>query len=138
VRRRSLIFALLPWLAALALAPPGAAAARRQVPQGFLGVNVGSTVPNREYPVMARQFVIQMNNWLSFHLEFLRHLAADWADIRATFSPEQEPGTLVQLDGGVGDSHRGGDNGSAKHESRRTGANERSHGCFTPGGFRRP
>lgn len=62
----------------------------------------------REYPVMARQFVIHMNNWLRFHLEFLQHLAADWADVRATFCPDQNPGELVQLDGSVGDSHRGG------------------------------
>lgn len=62
----------------------------------------------REYPVMARQFVIHMNNWLRFHLEFLHNLAADWADIRATFTPEQDPGKLIQLDGSVGDSHRGG------------------------------
>lgn len=62
----------------------------------------------REYPVMARQFVIHMNNWLRFHLEFLQNLAADWADIRTTFSPELDPGELIQLDGSVGDSHRGG------------------------------
>jgi type 2 lantibiotic biosynthesis protein LanM len=62
----------------------------------------------REYPVMARQFVIHLNNWLRFHLEFLQHFAADWAAIRKTFSPDQDPGELIQLDGSVGDSHRGG------------------------------
>lgn len=62
----------------------------------------------REYPVLARQFVVHMNNRLRFNLEFLQHLAADWADIRATFTSDHEPGPLVQLDGGVGDSHRGG------------------------------
>ncbi|HKS26453.1 MAG TPA: type 2 lanthipeptide synthetase LanM family protein [Pyrinomonadaceae bacterium] len=62
----------------------------------------------REYPVLARQFVVHINNWLNFHLEFLEHLCADWAEIRESFAPGSEPGVLSQLEGGVGDSHRGG------------------------------
>jgi type 2 lantibiotic biosynthesis protein LanM len=62
----------------------------------------------QEYPVLARQTTICINHWLTFSLEFLGHLCADWQEIRAKFSPEQEPGLLVELLGGAGDSHRGG------------------------------
>src|SRR5262249_35989067 len=47
-------------------------------------------------------------NWLQFSLEFLRHLCADWEALRVTFSPQQDPGLLVEVKGGVGDKHRGG------------------------------
>jgi type 2 lantibiotic biosynthesis protein LanM len=62
----------------------------------------------QEYPVLARQTTICINHWLTFSLELLQRLCADWQEIKATFSPEQEPGLLVELDGGAGDSHRGG------------------------------
>ncbi|MBV7332283.1 type 2 lantipeptide synthetase LanM, partial [Chloroflexi bacterium TSY] len=39
---------------------------------------------------------------------FLRHLCADWDTIRATFAPESHPGILEGLQGGAGDTHRGG------------------------------
>jgi class II lanthipeptide synthase len=61
-----------------------------------------------EYPVLARQLIICIDNWVHFSLEFLHHLCADWEAMRATFSPEEDPGFLVALDGGAGDSHRGG------------------------------
>ena len=61
-----------------------------------------------EYPVLARQLVICIDHWVTFCLEFLQRLCADWEAIRTTFSPEQDPGALVQVDGGVGDKHRGG------------------------------
>ncbi|MCC5669529.1 type 2 lantipeptide synthetase LanM family protein [Nostoc sp. CHAB 5784] len=62
----------------------------------------------QEYPVLARQTTICINHWLTFSLEFLHHLCADWHEIRAKFSPKHEPGLLVELLGGAGDSHRGG------------------------------
>jgi len=62
----------------------------------------------REYPVLARQLVIRINNWLDVTLEFLQRLCADWDDIRATLSPGRDPGLLVEADGSVSDSHRGG------------------------------
>jgi hypothetical protein len=62
----------------------------------------------QEYPVLARQLVIRIEHWVKFSLEFLRHLATDWDAIRATFSGEGNPGVLVGLTGGAGDSHRGG------------------------------
>src|SRR5262249_53271874 len=32
----------------------------------------------REYPALARQAIICLNQWVTFSLEFLRHLAEDW------------------------------------------------------------
>lgn len=62
----------------------------------------------QEYPVLARQLVICIDQWVNFALEFLQHLCADWEAIRNTFSLEEYPGLLTQVDGGMGDSHRGG------------------------------
>lgn len=62
----------------------------------------------QEYPVLARQLVTRIDKWVTVSLEFLEHLCADWDEIRRTFSPEQEPGLLVHISGGAGDSHRGG------------------------------
>ncbi|MBD2166735.1 type 2 lantipeptide synthetase LanM [Calothrix membranacea FACHB-236] len=62
----------------------------------------------QEYPVLARQITICINHWLTFSLEFLQHLCADWQKIQAKFSPEDEPGLLIELQGGAGDSHKSG------------------------------
>lgn len=62
----------------------------------------------QEYPVLARQTTICINHWLTFSLEFLQHLCADWLEIQAEFSPDRELGLLMELQGGAGDSHRRG------------------------------
>jgi type 2 lantibiotic biosynthesis protein LanM len=62
----------------------------------------------QEYPVLARQLVIRIDHWVDFSVEFLRDLATHWDAIRATFAPGDDPGVLVKLTGGAGDSHRGG------------------------------
>jgi len=62
----------------------------------------------QEYPVLARQTVICCNHWLTFSLEFLHRLCADWDEIKSLFAPENEPGLLTELHGGAGDNHRGG------------------------------
>ncbi|MEQ9672108.1 type 2 lanthipeptide synthetase LanM family protein [Coleofasciculus sp. G2-EDA-02] len=62
----------------------------------------------QEYPVLARQVVICIDQWVNFSLEFIQHLCADWEAICTTFTPETAPGVLVQLDTGAGDKHRGG------------------------------
>lgn len=62
----------------------------------------------QEYPVLARQTTICINYWFTFSLEFLQHLCADWQAIKATFSPDENPGLLVELQGGAGDRHRQG------------------------------
>ena len=61
-----------------------------------------------EYSVLAQQVVATIDQWVSYSLEFLHHLCADWEEICAAFTPGNPPGTLVELQGGAGDSHRGG------------------------------
>jgi type 2 lantibiotic biosynthesis protein LanM len=61
-----------------------------------------------EYPVLTRQVVMLIDNWLAFSSEFLRNLCADWDDIVQTFCGKDDPGILVQVKGGAGDSHKGG------------------------------
>lgn len=62
----------------------------------------------QEYPVLARQIKICIDNWVKFSFEFLRHLCTDWHEISQMFSPEHELGQLVELQGSAGDSHKGG------------------------------
>jgi type 2 lantibiotic biosynthesis protein LanM len=62
----------------------------------------------QDYPVLARQVMRYIDNWVRFSLSFLRHLCADWEAIRLAFSPGADPGVLVEVNGGVGDRHRGG------------------------------
>ncbi len=62
----------------------------------------------QEYPVLARQLLMRIDQWITVSLEFLQRLCTDWEAIRATFSPKDEPGLLVRVEGGMGDSHRGG------------------------------
>ncbi len=62
----------------------------------------------QEYPVLGRQLVISIDRWLNFSGEFLQHLCHDWDAICTALSPEVEPGVLVQIKGGMGDTHRGG------------------------------
>lgn len=62
----------------------------------------------QEYPVIARQLVITVDNWLDYSLEFIQHLCQDWDVICNTFSPETDPGILVEIKGDKGDTHRGG------------------------------
>jgi type 2 lantibiotic biosynthesis protein LanM len=61
-----------------------------------------------EYPVLARQLTICINQWAEVSLEFLNRLCDDWALIRSCFNPADNPGMLVDLAGGAGDTHRGG------------------------------
>jgi type 2 lantibiotic biosynthesis protein LanM len=62
----------------------------------------------QEYPVLARQVVQQLDQWVAAALEFLQRLCDDWPAIRATFSPDADAGPLVELDGAAGDQHRDG------------------------------
>jgi type 2 lantibiotic biosynthesis protein LanM len=61
----------------------------------------------QEYPVLARQLTMCINHWVAYNLEFLQHLCTDWQAIRATFSPEHDPGVLVQI-APVSHEYRGG------------------------------
>ena len=62
----------------------------------------------REYPVLARQLVVTINQWVDFSLQFLADLCMDWQSIRATFFPEGDPGKLSAISPGAGDTHRDG------------------------------
>src|SRR5262249_38091433 len=64
--------------------------------------------PLQEYPVLARQLVIAVDQWADFSLEFLQNLCSDWDAIRVTFSADDAPGDLVQVIGNAGDNHRNG------------------------------
>jgi hypothetical protein len=68
----------------------------------------GLLVILEEYPLLARQLLNIVDRWLNYTLEFLQHLCADWQDLRAIFSPESDPGLLTAVEGGAGDTHRGG------------------------------
>lgn len=61
-----------------------------------------------EYPVLARQIVIIINRWLNHSLEFLHRLCSDWQQICTTFSPERDPGLLIEAQEGASDVHHGG------------------------------
>lgn len=62
----------------------------------------------REYPVLARQMALTLEHWAAYAREFLEHLCADWPLLCATFSPTRDPGPLVDIQSGVGDTHRQG------------------------------
>lgn len=62
----------------------------------------------REYPVLARQIMVRIEQWLEASLEFLRHLCADWKRIKSEFFSHLNPGPLIEVQGGVGDNHRNG------------------------------
>ena len=61
-----------------------------------------------EYPVLVRLIVSSVDNWSAAFLEFIHRLAADWKQIQSTFSPDRDPGTLVSIEPGAGDTHAGG------------------------------
>lgn len=61
-----------------------------------------------EYPVLARLLVSTINRWKHYALETLDHLCADWPDICTLFTPGNDPGLLVEVQAGAGDTHRDG------------------------------
>lgn len=61
-----------------------------------------------EYPVIARQVVQGLAQWVDASLELLERLAADGPRITAAFFCGVPPGKLSAVDGGAGDRHRGG------------------------------
>lgn len=58
--------------------------------------------------MLARQIVTDIEQWVESSGEFLRDLCADWEDITAIFRGGKEPGVIVKVSGGFGDSHRRG------------------------------
>jgi type 2 lantibiotic biosynthesis protein LanM len=61
-----------------------------------------------EYPVLEKQVVIGIENWLVTSIEFLERWCTDWPAIRTALSPAGDPGPLVDVQADAGDSHRGG------------------------------
>lgn len=61
-----------------------------------------------EYPVLLHLLTSTIDLWTRYALETLDHLCADWADIRGIFSSESDPGLLVEVQAGAGDTHRNG------------------------------
>lgn len=62
----------------------------------------------REYPVLARQLMIRLDQWAACTLEFVRRLCTDWGLITATFTRDHDPGVLRHLETDAGDRHRRG------------------------------
>ena len=61
-----------------------------------------------EYVVLARQLVETLDRWVVCELELLERLCADWEQIQSVFSPAGDPGVLIEIQQGAGDTHRGG------------------------------
>jgi type 2 lantibiotic biosynthesis protein LanM len=62
-----------------------------------------------EYPVLARQLVLRIDQWIGFVLEFVDRLCADWPLIsQILVSGDVEPGLLTHVQMDAGDRHRGG------------------------------
>ncbi|MEU7137050.1 type 2 lanthipeptide synthetase LanM family protein [Streptomyces sp. NPDC046261] len=62
----------------------------------------------REYPVLARDLVRVVDNWVTVRLEFARRLLADLPDLLAHFDDAPALGTVSRVAFDAGDSHRGG------------------------------
>ncbi len=63
-----------------------------------------------EYAVLARQLVEMLDLWVTCELELLERLCADWEQIRSVFLLDYDPGVLIEIEQGAGDTHRGGHN----------------------------
>ena len=61
-----------------------------------------------EYPVLARQVVLGLDQWARNNLEFLERLADDWLEIQEQFSQKRTSGLLIDLRTGAGDRHNNG------------------------------
>jgi type 2 lantibiotic biosynthesis protein LanM len=60
------------------------------------------------YPTLARTLVRMTDQWVRASAEILEHLCEDEAALRERFSGGEPLGVLTGVEGGVGDSHRGG------------------------------
>jgi type 2 lantibiotic biosynthesis protein LanM len=74
----------------------------RQLSQNDIALNL-----LHEYPVLTRQLIHKLQNWVEFNLEFLANLCKDWSKIKKTFYSNQHPGILVSAIT-AGDSHNNG------------------------------
>lgn len=61
-----------------------------------------------DFPVLARQLWIRLEQWLDARLELLARLAADFERLTAALLGGAHPGSLISIEGSKGDGHRGG------------------------------
>src|SRR5207247_6913606 len=52
-----------------------------------------------EYPVLARQLAIAVDQWVETNLELLQRLGADWPAIRTAHCAGQDPGEMAVVHG---------------------------------------
>lgn len=62
----------------------------------------------REYPVLARQLIQCIDQWVETRVAFVERLCTDWKALHDCFRPTRDPGPLVRLIGNPGDTHHGG------------------------------
>lgn len=62
----------------------------------------------QEYPVLARQSKICIDNWATSSLEVVQRLYDDWDSLRLILNAGEDLGTLIDLQVGLGDRHRRG------------------------------
>jgi type 2 lantibiotic biosynthesis protein LanM len=60
------------------------------------------------YPVLARNLAVRLQHWAEAEAELVERLASDWSAICSVLSPDADPGSLVEVRGGLGDPHRHG------------------------------
>jgi type 2 lantibiotic biosynthesis protein LanM len=61
-----------------------------------------------DYPVLARQVVVVINDWVDSSIEFLKRLCNDWFDIEQILNKGYSLGTLEKVSSGLGDQHNCG------------------------------
>jgi len=61
-----------------------------------------------EYPVLTRQLINCINQWVDASLELVHRLCKDWMLIKSSFNSRGEPEVLIGLKEGMGDRHRNG------------------------------
>lgn len=62
----------------------------------------------QEYPVLARLVENEVALGVERVADFFTGLANDWADVCKTFSPDHDPGKLIEVDSSASDPHNGG------------------------------
>ncbi|HZO72767.1 MAG TPA: type 2 lanthipeptide synthetase LanM family protein [Ktedonobacteraceae bacterium] len=61
-----------------------------------------------EYPVLARQVTVAVEQWCECNEELLTRLGQDWSAIQSFFCPEREAGALREVVSHLGDRHQNG------------------------------
>ncbi|HEU5378760.1 MAG TPA: type 2 lanthipeptide synthetase LanM family protein [Ktedonobacteraceae bacterium] len=62
----------------------------------------------REYPVLARQVALCVEQWCASNLEMLTRLHQDWPSLQQILGETDDPGALQQIQTGLGDTHQSG------------------------------